>query len=85
MTPIKAAALVEQELDGERVVWHPVTGELHHLDAVATVVWALLDGVTPLAETVAELAAGYGADPAVVARDVHALVERLTGAGLLVG
>lgn len=77
------ALVIAVEVDGELVAYVPEQESLHRLDPVATSTWHLLDGVTPLRQTVAELAGAYGAAPSVVAADVLALVATLTEQGLL--
>jgi hypothetical protein len=82
-TPSPAAGVTSVELDGETVVLHEDRAQLHHLDAVATAVWARLDGRTSLRETCLALAEDFGVDLDKVQADVTALVERLAGEGLI--
>lgn len=81
--PSPRADLVVHEVDGELVVYDPTRELLHHLDATATVVWWLLDGTTPVMQTIDELASTYHTTREQVAPGVDALVARLRAAGLL--
>jgi hypothetical protein len=71
------------EVDGETVVYDEVTGQLHLLDQIATVVWACFDGTASIATLADELSQAFGADREVVERDVRALAERLAGEDLV--
>lgn len=70
-------------MDGELVIFDPAGSGVHQLDAVGALVWQLLDGRSPVAELVADLADAFGADEAQVATDVDALLDDLRSAGLL--
>lgn len=83
MLPLRSAGVLTAELDGEVVVYDPVTCLVHLPDPVASVVWAACDGDTALATVVAELAEVAGAPVEVVERDVVALVDDLRGQGLV--
>jgi hypothetical protein len=76
--------LIVHVLDGEAVIFSEHDQQLHHLDPIATCVWGLLDGATPLSVTVAELAEAFGVAAEVVTADVRTLVETLLSADLLV-
>ena len=77
-------ALADAELDGERVLWDPVSGKTVRLDRVGSMVWACLDGATCLDEVSAELAEVFGMGPEAVRTDVAPLVTRLWDLGFLV-
>lgn len=79
----RAPGLLVREVDGETVVFQP-DGALFVLDPLASVVWGLLDGRTPLATTYAELATAFGETPDRIATDVAALLGPMLDAGLLV-
>lgn len=81
--PAVKASVAAVELDGELVVLDLDAGSLHHLDPLATVIWACLDGTGTVAEIVTDLAEVFGADQDMVETDVVALVERLDAEGLL--
>lgn len=71
------------EIDGEAVVWSDEPEALHRLDPIATLVFQLCDGVTPLRQTVAELADAFGQRPEVVAPDVTRCAAGLCRNGLV--
>jgi len=77
--------VVGVEIDGETVLIDSPTGAVRHLDSIGSIVWQCLDGTAPLDEISADLAAGFRADPAVVAGDVLELTRILGRQGLLVG
>lgn len=81
--PARAADVATLEINGETLLYHRRTGAVHRLDPVGSIVWRFLDGGTTLDELVADLAAGFGADPAVVRGDVTDLLERLARGFLL--
>lgn len=83
MIPARVAGLVEEELDGETVVWDPATRHLHHLDGPATVVWGLVDGVMSTSEMALAIAQAFAAPEAVVLTDVGRLIEQLGAQGLV--
>ncbi|MGH9282327.1 MAG: PqqD family protein [Acidimicrobiales bacterium] len=76
--------LVEEELDGERVVWDPASGRVARLDRIGSLVWACLDGSTGLDELSGDLADAFAADPGTVRADVEQLVARLAELGFLI-
>jgi hypothetical protein len=69
-------------LDGETVIWDPDSGQVLRLDGIASLVWQHLDGSTPVAELVDDLAFAFDADREVVDADVGRLVRRLVTAGV---
>lgn len=85
LRPAAKATVTSIELDGEVVVYDLGTGRLHRLDRIAGVIWGCLDGSGTVEEIVADLADGFGADPAQVERDVQAVLRHLAEEELLVG
>ena len=79
--PCPVASVLEEELDGELLLWHD--GAMHRLDPVGAVVWRSLDGTGSLADVAADLASGFTVARADVERDLLALCARLARAGLL--
>lgn len=71
------------EVDREVVAWNAEREELHRLDPIASLVFLLCDGVTPLRVTVDELAATFGQPVDRVRADVLALVTSLARDGLV--
>lgn len=82
-TPARRGDLVEEVLDAETVVYDPGTGNVHRLDAIATLIWRRLDGVAKLEVIARELAAQFEEDDTRVQRDVVALTLHLREVGLL--
>jgi PqqD family protein of HPr-rel-A system len=72
-------------VDGEAVVYDPVAGEVHHLNATATVVWQCCDGRGTVDGLIDDLARTYDAPRAQVASDVGALLDELASRHLLCG
>ena len=83
--PAPKAGLVVQPVDGEAVIYDPEADALHHLEATASAVWALLDGRRSVRSIAADLADVYGAAAESVRRDVHGLINILRDRGLLAG
>lgn len=77
MAPRRHPDALWEELDGEVVAWSPDQSALHVLDARAATVYLLLDGVHPISQLAAEVAAAVGAPVEDVLRDVTALVGQL--------
>jgi hypothetical protein len=75
--------VVAREIEGEIILVPLVSGmgdledELYSLNETGRAIWRKLDGVRPLAQVVADLAAEYEADPGIVERDVAGLLEEL--------
>lgn len=70
-------------VDGETVAWDEVSGALHHLDPVGSLVLSVCDGVRDDEAVVLETAARSGAPVDAVRPDVLAFLDRLEGLGLL--
>lgn len=83
--PRPRATVHSVELDGELILFDPVTGGLHALDPIGALVWTGLDGRATAGQVAAELSEAFGADPEVVRADVVALLRGLGRAGLLRG
>lgn len=78
-----AEAVIAVDVGEETVLYHEDRDSLHLLDPIASVVWAELDGRTPVGEVCRLLSEAFGAELTVVQRDVVALVDRLGEAGVL--
>lgn len=81
--PCVRSDVVAIELDGELVVSDPRTNQLHHLDAVAAVVWWHFDGTHALHEVVEDLAVTYGGDIQTITQDVTEFTRQLSRLDLL--
>ena len=73
------------ELDGEAVIYDDITGELHHLNSTATVVFGLCDGTQTCEEMAVDIADAFGMPLDEVAPQVVGLIDRFIDAHLLVG
>jgi PqqD family protein of HPr-rel-A system len=71
------------ELDAEAVVYDEDTGNLHHLNPTASVVFSLCDGTATAKELSADLADAYGMPAEEVEVQVRRLLRQLKRAGLL--
>jgi PqqD family protein of HPr-rel-A system len=71
------------ELDAEAVVYDEDTGNLHHLNPTATVVFSLCDGTATAKELSADLADVYDMPAEEVEPQVRRLLRQLKRAGLL--
>jgi PqqD family protein of HPr-rel-A system len=71
------------ELDGEAVVYDDVTGDLHHLNSVATVVLELCDGSATTREVAEDVASVFDAAPPDAERHVRRCIRQLRSVGLL--
>lgn len=83
--PARAAGAVTLEFDGEAVIYHLQTGEVHRLDRVGSIVWQFVDGQTTVDELVPDLAGAFGVEPGEVRGNVEDLLARLADASLLAG
>jgi PqqD family protein of HPr-rel-A system len=81
----RTEGLTKVELDGEAVIYDSVSGELHHLNRTATLVFAMCDGSSSVKELSAEIASAFGAPAGEVERQVRALIQDLRKADLLDG
>ena len=71
------------ELDGEAIVYDEHTGDLHHLNPVATVVLDLCDGSATASEVARDIARAFDEAPPDVERHVRRCIRRFRTVGLL--
>jgi PqqD family protein of HPr-rel-A system len=71
------------ELDGEAVIYDERSGDLHHLNATATLVAGLCDGMVTVKELATDISRAFGVPENEIDRQVRILLRRLRGAGLL--
>jgi PqqD family protein of HPr-rel-A system len=81
--PRTRADLVVVELDGESVIYEERSGNVHHLNPSASLVFSLLDGEATLTELAQEIAAAFGLENEEVDRQVRTLVAGFREQGLL--
>ncbi len=72
------------ELDQEAVVYDPLSGLVHYLNPMASLVFQLCDGSATVKETTAELADANEVEPEAIASDVRKLVQQFRDQGLVV-
>lgn len=77
--------VIVQQVEGDSVLLDIDSGEYFSLNEVGGRVWALCDGRLTVDAIVETICVEYDGDPVEIATDVHALLESLTGAGLVVG
>ena len=83
MMPAAPDAIGTAFVGDEIVLYDRDRRRCHILNATAGAVWAFCDGATTRDDAVAELAAAFGADPAIVGPDVDRIVAELKQVGLL--
>ena len=71
------------ELDGEAVVYDDASGDLHHLNRTATIVFSLCDGETTAKELATDIAEVFEQPVGDVERQVRALLRQLRDQRLL--
>jgi PqqD family protein of HPr-rel-A system len=71
------------ELDGEAVVYDEVSGDLHHLNPVATLVLELCDGTATAREVAVDVASAVDDAPPDVERHVRRCIRTFRTVGLL--
>ncbi|HZD79133.1 MAG TPA: HPr-rel-A system PqqD family peptide chaperone [Actinomycetota bacterium] len=81
--PMMRSDLTVVELDGEAVIYDEETGDLHHLNPTATIVFGLCDGRSTMREMSQDISAAFGVAADEVEQQVRALIRRFRGANLL--
>ena len=82
-TPAAREDVASVEIDGERVLYDPLSERVARLDAIGSAIWPFLDGATTVAELAADLADVFEADVTVVERDLLTMLGQLAEQGLL--
>jgi PqqD family protein of HPr-rel-A system len=72
------------ELDGEAVIYDEDTGNLHHLNPTATIVFGLCDGTSTMREMSVDIAEAFGVPVEEVEPQVRRLIRQFRKADLLV-
>lgn len=81
--PARGVEAVTLDVDGETLIYHRRTGEVHRLDSVGSLIWRFLDGQTAAEELVHDLSEAFAVEPEVVRSDVDDLLKQLGQAFLL--
>ena len=77
------AHVLETEVRGDISLYDAHREQVMVLNATASDVWRLCDGEQTLNQIVDLLATAYGADEAVIRRDVEHTIEQLVNEGVL--
>jgi PqqD family protein of HPr-rel-A system len=72
------------ELDGESVVYDEISGDLHHLNATATIVFSLCDGTASARDLSSEIAEAFAQPVSEIEPQVRRLLRDLRRQDLLV-
>lgn len=72
-------------IDGELVIFDPLTSEIHQLDPVAAIIWPFLDGEVAMGELVLDLADAFEVPVERVRGDLATLLELLCEHQLIEG
>ena len=80
---VRPGALVKH-YDNEAVAWSPVSPVPTHLDALAALVYQLLDGGALVADLVADVHDVVGVPLSIARNQIRRVVAQLDGAALLV-
>lgn len=71
------------ELDQEAVVYDPISGLVHYLNPMASLVLQLCDGSATVKETIADLAEAQDARPGDIEPSVKTLLQQFRKLGLV--
>jgi hypothetical protein len=81
--PRRDPDVLEVEIDGERVLYHPEKRSTLRLDSAGSVVWTAIDGEGTVAGFAAEVANAFSVEPDEALEGVLALLERLEHGGFV--
>lgn len=81
----RTAAFNETAIEDEIVVMHLESGEFFSLTGSAAAIWQLIDGTRDRDQVLADLAAQFQQDDALIAADLDAFLAQLRAAGLVEG
>jgi PqqD family protein of HPr-rel-A system len=73
------------ELDGEAVIYDEASGDLHHLNPTATIIFNLFDGTATVKELAALIEEEFKVPANEVEKQIRALMKEFRSAGLLDG
>jgi PqqD family protein of HPr-rel-A system len=83
LRPLVRTDITVTELDGEAVIYDERSGDLHHLNAPATLVLGLCDGTATVEEMSAAIAEAFQRPVGEVTAQVADLIEGLRGSRIL--
>jgi PqqD family protein of HPr-rel-A system len=85
LKPKTRADLAVVELDGEAVIYDETTGNLHHLNPTATIIFNLFDGTSTVKELAGLIEDEFQIPSQEVERQIRDLIKEFRQAGLLDG
>jgi PqqD family protein of HPr-rel-A system len=85
MKPKARADLAVEDIEGEALIYDERTGDLHHLNPTATIVFSLCDGTATVKEMSGDVSAAFQMPADQVEREIRALIRDFRKAGLLDG
>jgi PqqD family protein of HPr-rel-A system len=85
MRPRIRSGLAVEELDGEALIYDEESGQLHHLNPTATLVFTLCDGNATVREMTTDISELYEMPPDEVEPQVRTLIREFRTAGLIAG
>lgn len=71
------------ELDGEAVIYDEDSGDLHHLNPTATIVFGLCDGTSTMRQMSLDISEAFGVPAGEVEGQIRALIRSFRKANLL--
>lgn len=83
LLPCRRENVVENELDGEAILFNPANGATHRLNETALAVWRQCDGRRSTRQMAEFLIDAYEVDPDIALQDVEQLVVVFAEADLL--
>jgi PqqD family protein of HPr-rel-A system len=83
MKPKVRGDLTVVELDGEGVIYDEATGDLHHLNETANLLFSLLDGSGTIKDLAGELSVAFGQPVKDIEEQLRPLIRGFKQAGLL--
>lgn len=83
MLPTRRSDVVSRVVDGEVVILDRPTGNVHRLNATASLIWDHCDGASTPADIAAHVAAHFDRTPDQVLGDVMETLANLEKLGLL--
>lgn len=81
--PVRRGDVTVQELDGEALIYDPVTADTHRLNETAYLIWRWCDGKSGPAELGGRLAEVYEVEPDEALAHARRMVEELIARGLV--
>jgi len=81
--PVRRSDVTVQELDGEALVYDPVTADTHRLNETAYVIWRACDGRSTAENIADRLTDIYDVERAEATRQASRMIDELIERGLL--